>query len=1024
MLALLLAASLVVAQVPDSAHVVLVATADVHGRTTGWDYVAHRAAPGGLARVAPVIDSLRQRYPGRVVVLDAGDLLQGDPYAAYFGRAEPRTPHPIIEAMNLVGYDAATPGNHDFDFGVPAFYRAIGDAAFPFVSANIYAERADTLIFPAFRVLKREGVRVAVTGFTTPGVMLWDRSLLKGTLRVTPIDRRAAATVQTMRKTADVVVVLSHSGMNAPASYDTTGIGDEDVAASFASLAMRPDVVIVGHSHREIADSVINGVHFVQPRPYAGGVSIVHLDLRRVDGRWRVTRIRGEALAITDRAPSPLVAQRLESSHVAVQAWVDQAIGYSSVPLRIGDARARPSPLQDFVLEVQRSRARADLSSGPVFDLRAGFDADTIRRGQVLALYPYDNTLRAVRISGEQLKQYLERSARYFRVDPAGRVAINDSMPGYDYDLVRGARYDIDLLQPVGERIRNLSVRGRPVQPTDTFTLALNSHRQTGAGGYGMLRGAPLVYDRNENIADLLIEEIRNRRGVDPEAVPPSQWRIVPLVAATAVRQIYGIAPDPMPVSPRDTVLLRVLATADLHGDLLRRAPPLARAMDSLGAACDCPAVRLDAGDAMQGGLAASVSEGRAVLETLDQMRYGAGALGEQDFDWPLDTLRLRLGEAKHPFVVANVFDSASGRRPAWVTPYRMVEAGGLRVAVIGYITPSTKAIQPPERTRGLRFGEGELSIHDVLGEVRAARPDLTVLLAHAAASCDSMVCNGELVDLAGQLGGSGVDLVIGGHGHRPVDTRVAGMPVVAPEGGGSLAVLDLVRTSAGGKALRVRMESVGEGASPAPGTPLAAAIEKLSRWTDSLERHVVAQVKRPLTRQGAQHALGALIAEARRNAVRADVGVVRNETIRADLPAGPATYARLTAVEPDGSDLLRVTLSGSQLTSVLEQGLVGATGPAVHVAGASVRYDPQAKPGQRVKSVELLGGRKVRPQEQYTLATDDSTAAGAGGFAMLRDLPAQRGGMMEVEAVAGYLRRLPQPVEADAANSLVSTRR
>ncbi len=214
-------------------------------------------------------------------------------------------------------------------------------------------------------------------------------------------------------------------------------------------------------------------------------------------------------------------------------------------------------------------------------------------------------------------------------------------------------------------------------------------------------------------------------------------------------------------------------------------------------------------------------------------MGYGAGTLGEHDFDWPLDTLRLRLGESKHPFVVANVFDSASGRRPEWVTPYRMLEAGGMRVAVIGYITPATKASQPPERTRGLRFGEGELAIHDVLGEVRAARPDLTVLLAHAAASCDSMVCGGELVDLAGQLGGSGVDLVLGGHGHRPVDTRVAGMPVVAPEGGSSLAVLDLVRTSAGGKAFRARMESVDEGGAP----PAAAPLARRDRETRALDR-------------------------------------------------------------------------------------------------------------------------------------------------------------------------------------------
>ena len=468
---------------------------------------------------------------------------------------------------------------------------------------------------------------------------------------------------------------------------------------------------------------------------------------------------------------------------------------------------------------------------------------------------------------------------------------------------------------------------------------------------------------------------------------------------------------------------LRILATADLHGDLLRRAGPLVRAMDSLGTECRCPTLRLDAGDAMQGGLAASATEGRAVAEVIDRMGYAAGTLGDRDFDWPLDTLHVRVTESKHPFVVANVFDSASGRRPGWLTPSRAIEVAGMRVAVIGYITPSTKATQPPERTKGLRFGEGELALHDVLAEVRGTRPDLTILLAHAGASCDSMVCDGEVIGLAEQLGGSGVDLVLGGHAHRPVDTRVAGMPVVAAEGGGSLAVIDLIRTSAGGRAFRVRLESVGQGGPP-PAGPVAVALEKLSRWTDSLERRVVAQVKRPLTRQGPQHALGALIAEARRNVVRADLGLVRNEAIRADLPAGPATYARLAEVEPAASDLVRVSLTGGQFSSLLEQAIGGTDGPTVHLAGASVRYDPKARPGRRIKSIVLLGGRKVRPQEQYTLATDDSTAAGAGGLAVLRDLPAERAGLIDVEAVAGYLRRLPQPVEAAAAPTLVSTRR
>jgi 2',3'-cyclic-nucleotide 2'-phosphodiesterase/3'-nucleotidase len=178
MLPLLSALILGMTPVRDSAHVVLVATADVHGHVMAWDYVGHRPFAGGLARVATVIDSLRARYPGQVLVADAGDLLQGDPFATYFARIAPREPSPIIEAMNLAGYDVATPGNHDFDWGLAAMTQAVVEARYPYVSGNIFLRSSETLLYPAYRVLQRDGVRIAVTGLITPGVMVWAREQL------------------------------------------------------------------------------------------------------------------------------------------------------------------------------------------------------------------------------------------------------------------------------------------------------------------------------------------------------------------------------------------------------------------------------------------------------------------------------------------------------------------------------------------------------------------------------------------------------------------------------------------------------------------------------------------------------------------------------------------------------------------------------------------------------------------------------------------------------------------------------
>ena len=477
----------------------------------------------------------------------------------------------------------------------------------------------------------------------------------------------------------------------------------------------------------------------------------------------------------------------------------------------------------------------------------------------------------------------------------------------------------------------------------------------------------------------------------------------------------------PEPVSPRDTVLLRILGTADLHGELLRQVPALERTMDSLGADCDCPTLRLDAGDALQGGLLANATAGRASVAALDRLAYAAAVPGHRDFDWSADTLRRRVGESGRLWVAANLFDSTTGRRPEWIAPYGIVQGAGLRVAVIGYITPDTKTSQPGERTRGLRFGSGELALHEVLAEVRRTRPDLTILLAHEGAACDSVVCDGELIRLAEELDGSGVDLVIAGHSSRVVDARVGGMAVVGPDGGGTIAVVDVVKTAAGGRALRARVERVAPGAaSPA----LAAALSPLVRRTDSLLQRAVAQLKRPLGREEGRGALGTLVAEARRNAARADLGLVRTAALAADLPAGAVTYARLAQVEPAAADLVVVTLTGTQVRDLLEQALAGAGTPGVYLAGATVRYDPAAKPGRRVKSIALAGGRKLRAEDSYTLVTDDGSAAGGGGLDALRGRPTQRRGMIDVEAVAAYLRRLPQPVEIDAATAFTSSRR
>lgn len=538
MLSGLLLLAALAAPPPDTTHLVLVATTDVHGRAYGWDYVTDRPFGGGLARVATVVDSLRARYPGRVLMFDSGDLIQGDPFAAVAAADTTPGGNAVIRAMNLVGYDAATLGNHEFNWGLETLFRALGAASYPVVSGNIIALPGDTLLYRPYVVLQRAGVRVGVSGFTTPGVMVWDRENVRGRVRVDPIESRAGDVLRNVRRDADFSIVLIHSGMEGEASYDTSGIGPEDVAARLAQLPDKPDLVVVGHSHREMRDSVLNGVHFIQPRNWAQGVAVMHVSLVRGESGWRPVSWKGESVPLADVRPDPRITTALAGAHDSTRAWATRPLATAPVAMPAVGSRAGPTPIIGFIHAVQKRRTGAELSIASAFNLAGGFPAGDVRRADVASIYPYENSLRAIRISGAALRALLERSAEYYQVDASGTVSVNPDMPGYNFDMVSGATYQIDLSRPPGHRIVGLAVGRRAVEPSDSLAVAINSYRQGGGGGYDMLRDAPVIYDKAENIADLLADELERMGTVIAADYTEDNWRIVPESAARQVRAL------------------------------------------------------------------------------------------------------------------------------------------------------------------------------------------------------------------------------------------------------------------------------------------------------------------------------------------------------------------------------------------------------------------------------------------------------------------------------------------------------
>ncbi|MGE0553776.1 MAG: bifunctional UDP-sugar hydrolase/5'-nucleotidase [Gemmatimonadales bacterium] len=477
-------------------------------------------------------------------------------------------------------------------------------------------------------------------------------------------------------------------------------------------------------------------------------------------------------------------------------------------------------------------------------------------------------------------------------------------------------------------------------------------------------------------------------------------------------------------LAPADSIVLRVLATTDFHGALEARVFPwsqgrmvggiaaLKALSDSLTAQCHCPVVRLNAGDQMQGTLGSNLVFGRSAIEALDLLPLDAAAIGNHDFDWGVDTLRARMAEADYPWLAANVIDSATGRRPEWVRASTIIETGGLRIGVIGYIAERTKQMVLAEHVAGLVFPRGRATFADELERLERAGVDLTILVAHEGAYCGESGCSGEIVDVARELDPSEVQLIVGGHTHSLVNTVVNGIPiVVARANSTALGVADLVRGDDGARRWRTRIEDVYVDR-VIPDSQAAAMVARYRPEVDRLAHRVIATLGDELGTAGNEYPLGHLIADAQRAAARADVALMNNGGIRRPLLPGPLTYGDLFELQPFANFIVSLEVTGAQLGAIVEH-TVSRGFPRYHISGAAVRYDPARPVGNRIVALRLADGRPVEAGERYTLAITNFLAAGGDSLPVVAGLEARRTDKTDIDALIEYLGTFPQPIRA-----------
>ena len=1019
---------------------VIAATTDVHGRVRGWDYYADTLETArGLARAATIVDSARAANLGRVILVDAGDFLQGNPFADVAMHGDSALPNAAVAAMNAMRYDAVTIGNHEFNAGVPALRRALSTAAFPLLGANISGGPAPAAWRP-YTIVEREGVKVGIVGVTTPGSMVWDAANLR-TAHVTvgTIAPALAKGVAAARAAgANVIVAVAHAGISSESNYDTVvaHVGGENPMARVPREVPGIDLIVFGHTHREVADTVIDGVLLTQPRNWATSVSLAHLVVEKTGGVWRVVSKRASIVRAAGHAESAAVLAASERGHEDARKYAHTVIGRTTVAWSADSSRVADVPIMDFVAETMRRASGAQLASVAAFSTEVRIPAGPVTVAQMAQLYPYENTLRVLRITGVQLKAYLEQSARYFRVTGSGdtaRVSANPAIPGYNFEIVTGADYAIDLSRPPGERITGLVYGGKPVRDTDSFTIALSNYRAEGAGGYNMLHGAPLVLDRQRDIRQMLIDEVERRGTLNPGDYFTPNWRLVPAaLAAKAAATIRGERPFE---AVRAASTIRIISTNDFHGALEPRpdgnfgmrggAAQVAAMIRQAEAECSgpCASIYLDAGDEFQGTPESNLAYGRPVTELFNQLGLAASAIGNHEFDWGQDTLRARMREAHYAMLGANIHFTGGASVP-WIRADTIVVRGGVKIGIVGIATPLTPHTTKASNVAGLRFDDPVAAVNEHAKSLRARGAELVIVVEHDGAFCDRAAgCRGEIIDLAQRIT-EPVDAIVSGHTHSLVNTTVRGIPIVqAMSSGRAIGVIDLPvnpadRANTHEYVRIVKSDSIAP--DPAAETILRSAAQSVA----PVVARPIATLAENMPRRGDQYALGNLIADAQRAAAGADVAVMNNGGIRTELRAGPVNYGELFEVQPFGNMLVRLTVGGRELRRYLES-FVARGAPRVHVSGIVAHYDLARAEGSRIVSA-AVNGAPLDDGRTYTVAFTDFMATSGDGLALANAATKQESlGIIDLDALISFMQSRPDGVvRPDAAPRLMSVSR
>ncbi|MFF7792532.1 5'-nucleotidase C-terminal domain-containing protein [Streptomyces sp. NPDC007991] len=542
-------------------------TTDLHGNVFNWDYFTDGEFDDkdhndvGLAKVSTLVNRVRaEKGRGNTLLIDAGDTIQGTQLSYYYAKVDPITAeggpvHPMAQAMNAMGYDAAALGNHEFNYGIPVLRKFQEQCRFPLLGANALDAKTLRPAFPPYSMHRLRtpfgrDVKVAVLGLTNPGIAIWDKANVQGKMTFPGLEEQAAKWVPRLRSMgADVVIVSAHSGSSGTSSYGDQLPYVENAAGLVAEQVPGIDAILVGHAHTEIPEYFVTnketGKRVVLSEPLKWGQRLTLFDFELVWARgcWTVEKVGAKVLNSNTVEEDPKITKLLTDEHEKVVAYVNQVIGTNAAEMTSAEAPFKDVPIIDLINHIQADTVKQALagtehaalpvlSQAACFSRSARIPAGEVTIRDVAGLYVFENTLEARLMTGAQMKAYLEFSANYYvrtapdaPVDPAKLTNANGT-PDYNYDVVSGLSYEIDIAKPAGSRVTDVRFEGQPLADDARFVFAVNNYRANGGGNFPHVAAAPVVWSNSEEIRNTMIAWVKSKGSIDPAAFAAVDWKL------------------------------------------------------------------------------------------------------------------------------------------------------------------------------------------------------------------------------------------------------------------------------------------------------------------------------------------------------------------------------------------------------------------------------------------------------------------------------------------------------------------